>query len=55
MKFDLIFLLIFTIVFAFMIFCMAKIEDERGMKITMYCGSVIIAILAIVIGVVAIT
>jgi len=41
--------LFYAIGFAFMVFCMAKIENERGMKIAMYCGSGALVALAVIV------
>ena len=48
MRIDLIFAPIFAIGLGCLFFCMAKIEDERCMKISFYCGAGAMVILAIV-------
>jgi len=49
MRIDLIYPFLFSIGFAFMVFCMAGIENERGMKIAMYCGSGALVALAVIV------
>ena len=47
MRFELIFLSVFSALLGFMFFCMAKIENERALKIALYCGFGVVESLAI--------